>query len=99
MPFHTWGDKDFDWDALNRAMSIIYEHMDEAEGFISMKEKYGTIRYEATWGLKSDKDFEILCNGVRDACRVCPNVRAEILEDLNWSFDNLPKDLKYVENE
>lgn len=98
MPFHTWGDKDFDWAALDRAMDIIYAHMDETEGSIVMKEKYGTIRYEALWGLKSNKDVETLFNGVRDACRVCPNVRAEILDDLNFVMD-VPEDLKYVEND
>lgn len=52
MTVHYWGDKDFDWEALDKAMDFIYKFCLKAGKFRPvMKEKYGTIRYEfvSTW--------------------------------------------------
>lgn len=47
MTYHDWGDKDFDWEALNNAGEYISSYcMKRARLYIHWKEKYGTLRYQ-----------------------------------------------------
>lgn len=47
MATHFWGDKDFDWEGLNKVMRYIYNYVYKRSLVrVSMKEKFGTIRYE-----------------------------------------------------
>ncbi len=44
---HEWGDNDYDWKGLNEAMTFIRSYVRRHSlCTLSMKEKYGTIRYE-----------------------------------------------------
>lgn len=47
MTHHEWGDKDFDFNQLQRAGIFIAKYVRRHSGcLLSWKEKYGTIRYE-----------------------------------------------------
>lgn len=50
MGTHLWGDKDFDWKALDDCQQIIYKF--HKFGFLSphCKEKYGTLRWSVDFG-------------------------------------------------
>lgn len=83
MPYHEWGDKDFNWKALDKAIEFISDRYQAySQHYPIMKEKYGTIRYEFihTW-LKTDKDFHYFCSLLLQACARFPSVQEEILED------------------
>lgn len=46
-PYHEWGDKDFDWKALNEACGFFQRNLQRwARLFCLTKEKYGTLRLE-----------------------------------------------------
>src|SRR5690349_15542854 len=93
MPSHHWGDIDFDWRALNNAISLIYKVSRLGLLKVSMKEKYGTVRYEWTFtqgwinGLRRVQ-FTVFKLGVILACIKYYHVREEILEDLLSEYDN-----------
>jgi hypothetical protein len=44
MPYHEWGDNDFDWKSLYKAESIIYRVCKLFRLGCHIKEKYGSIR-------------------------------------------------------
>ena len=47
MPYHEWGDEDFDWNSLYEAQSYIFDYVYKySRCRVITKEKYGTIRYE-----------------------------------------------------
>jgi len=49
MTYHEWGDKDFDWDALNEAAWYLQNRCRQfARMGIYTKEKYGTLRVSTT---------------------------------------------------
>lgn len=45
MPFHHWGDNDFDWKALYRAEEEICNILKYGRVGVHSKEKYGTLRW------------------------------------------------------
>lgn len=48
-PFHEWGDKDFDWSALNKACIYLRDRCRQfGRVGIWTKEKYGTLRVSTT---------------------------------------------------
>ena len=44
MPYHIWGDEDFDWDALGQAEHMLNKIARRWRIGIHTKEKYGTLR-------------------------------------------------------
>lgn len=49
MPYHEWGDEDFDWGALNSACRYIEKNCRRwARMGVWTKEKYGTLRISTT---------------------------------------------------
>lgn len=93
MSSHCWGDEDFDWKALNDAMSLI--HKIGKLGFLSiwMKEKYGTIRYEFTcfWGFKpiiTPYQQFIFHLAVTIAAYRYKHIASEVVEDLLSNYIN-----------
>lgn len=50
MPYHEWGDEDFDWKALDQAINYVVGFC-RRWAFIPVhgKEKYGTMRLEGLW--------------------------------------------------
>ena len=92
MTYHTWGDKDFDWDALQDAMDYIFKMTRRATTLIPrMKEKYGTIRYEGMVLTEEMIDAEYVANMdtflkiVKRATKKFPQVAPEIIDDL-WAL-------------
>ena len=54
---HTWGDKDFDWDALNAAGDELYNYCRRwGRVGLHVKEKYGTLRAYTTCAFISNYD-------------------------------------------
>lgn len=45
MPYHEWGDEDFDWKSLYQAEDTIRKIVKLGRVGIHSKEKYGTLRY------------------------------------------------------
>lgn len=94
MSDHIWGDKQFDWDGLGKAMDDIRVTTKEELGLdVMLKEKYGTIRYEhiGIWNWKDTADigpevaqFTALVLNISDKY---PHIKEEILEDLYDTFD------------
>jgi hypothetical protein len=46
MPHHTWGDTDFDWNSLDKAMSFMGRYCRIFRIGVQYKEKYGTARWD-----------------------------------------------------
>lgn len=52
MVSHSWGDKDFDWDALDDAACDLRDFcLRYGRFYMSTKEKYGTLRADMPYGL------------------------------------------------
>ena len=101
MPFHHWGDKDFDWKQFHTAMGELCNRFENATGNYPMvKEKYGTMRIECTWSwLKTNEDVETLFDITREVIQKYPDVREEIIDEYDFMFDGCPDDLKPKETE
>ena len=92
---HFWGDKNFDWDMLTKAMDYIITNChDRARVHLSIKEKYGTIRYEAAFNIENNgyfNDFKPITSEqrkmvneiVHEAGMAYPDVYEEIMEDFD----------------
>lgn len=83
MPYHSWGDENFDWVALNLAegyINRVYHRINKV--YPITKEKYGTIRYEMLdlW-IKSERDFICFLKILIKATQKFPTVAAEIVDD------------------
>ena len=86
--YHEWGDKDFDWKALDKAMCDIRKWTRYTTAMkVLMKEEYGTIRYEFFFGRSQIsilsflqmKAFEMVVYGV---CRRYSHIAPEIVDEL-----------------
>ena len=95
MPYHQWGDEDFDWEALNEAMDYIGRFCGRwARLVVLMKEKYGTIRYEFIylwdWSrfkwVRSYQEW-VFQKSIERACRKWPHIEDEIKEDC-WLYED-----------
>lgn len=91
MTHHYWGDEWEHWVDLNDAMVFIQDEFNEKSGLnISMKEKYGTLRYEhilweqdGRWNFDDTVDnWKLLYEVVKEAVRKYPQIEDEILTDL-----------------
>lgn len=93
MPWHEWGDEDFDFGGLYKAENWIVKFYRRATGKNMMtKEKYGTIRYEYTYlwlenNEQGDKFFNILYR----ATRKFPEYAGEIVSDIVPVMSDSPK--------
>jgi hypothetical protein len=94
MTYHVWGDDWPYWDDLKDAEQYISEYVcSRTECGISMKEKYGTLRYEFIW-VPSHLDYvnmhssviRHLKDAVMDAVDKWPHIKLEITEDFNPEF-------------
>jgi hypothetical protein len=85
MPYHEWGDEDFDWKSLDKAISEV-DHIMTAYGRIGVhsKEKYGTAR----WSL-------YLCTGSLHSLTHPGYVYSRYPKWL-WSFDVRNKPIKHI---
>jgi hypothetical protein len=86
MPTHYWGDEDFDWNSLHRAISE-GTHFMEKYGRVGVhsKEKYGTAR----WSL-------YLCNGTLHSFTHPGYVYSQYPKWL-WCFDLDHNPLKFLQ--
>lgn len=84
MPYHDWGDKDFDFDELDKIQNWIHKFYKRAtKRSMLTKEKYGTIRYEYTYlWLKTAKHSKIFFNIIYRATIKFPEFAGEIVNDL-----------------
>lgn len=85
MPHHEWGDKDFDWDSLGKAISTGTFIMSKLGRIgVHSKEKYGTAR----WTI-------MLCDGSLHSITHPGYVYSQYPKWL-WSFDVRVKPLKWI---
>lgn len=87
MPTHIWGENEFDWNSLNKAMNKIAELAKENGNLpVFIKEKYGTIRYEHLYllTLAQQKELRRIILEVSDEF---PHIKDEILEDFYLTFE------------
>ncbi len=99
MPHHEWGDEWFEefGASMNEAMDYIRDYVEHKTGYkVSMKEKYGTIRYEVVYNPNDFSEYDVdkqriayiaLNSAVRKAAEIYPQIAEEILEDSDW-FEN-----------
>ncbi len=98
-PYHDWSDDWPHWKELYAAEEYIGNYVYKySRCRLSSKEKYGTLRYEriipprwcwymwdmwiySKWTLLGQK---VLIRAVSKAVKKFPNVKEEILDDLNW---------------
>lgn len=85
--YHVWGDEDFSWDTLYSAMNFISEELRKEGINICIKEKWGTIRYEAMWTLGTPEEVQAVAGILDTACQKFPRVAEEIMEDWEEYFD------------
>jgi hypothetical protein len=106
---HTWGDYDFDWEGLNKAMEYIYSRTYYFSLCrISCKEKYGSVRYEFittpfsrynnSIAEKCGRLYERLAwhvvkHVVFKAAKKWPHLEDELLEDLAINEELVGKSL------
>lgn len=99
MTYHEWGDSWPHWNELYQAEQYIFKYVKKYSFcYLSLKEKYGTLRYEFinpprwSWYIfdcwlyfKWIKLGQFVLNkAVCSACKKFPNVKAEILDDYLW---------------
>ena len=85
MPYHCWGDEDFDWDSLYKAERELY-HIMTRYGRIGVhsKEKYGTLRFSLYF-----------CDGTLHSLTHPGYVRSRYPKWL-WTFDVTHEPLKII---
>jgi hypothetical protein len=106
LPTHYWGDKDFDWEALDTAMwegaSIMRKY---GKVWVSTKEKYGTARwdiylyYSSKYPSFLNKIVQawqkvVICYAFTVICKKYPHIRDELLSDAPSEL--LPPDLALI---
>lgn len=89
MTYHIWGDTDFDWDSLDKAIRFISRfNYKYARLSIMMKEKYGTIRYECLFFSKYSiiRKYQkyMFRLSLRKAVTMFPCVKREIVDDYRY---------------
>ena len=84
MPYHEWGDEDFDWDSLYKAESLGRKILKFFRIGVHSKEKYGTIR----WSM-------YLFNGTMHSLTHPGYVSSQYPKWL-WSFDVKRKPLRFL---
>jgi len=90
MAEHTWGDDWKHWGTLNTAIAFIYKTFeDRTLHTISMKEKYGTVRYEFINPIYDRPEWysqtllwDELKKVVKEATIKWPEIKEELIEDL-----------------
>lgn len=84
MPFHKWGDEDFDWNSLYNAEEEIRSILKLARIGVHSKEKYGTLH----WNL-------FLCDGSMHSI-THPGHVYNRYPDFLWKFDVRNKPLRFI---
>jgi len=95
MSYHEWGDEWFQkhGETLNKAMHDINLWYHSKTGkFVSMKEKYGTIRYEfiGSIGVVTKEEHKILHRAIEEAALKYPQIKDEILCDSPFDDQSDP---------
>jgi len=83
MPYHDWGDEEFDWNSLYKAQSWFVKLYEKVAGKYPMtKEKYGTIRFEYTYlWIENEHHFKMFKECVRRTVKRFPQVAGEFASD------------------
>lgn len=85
MPCHYWGDEDFDWDSLHKAINEAHTIMRKYGRIgVHSKEKFGTAR----WNL-------YLCSGTLHSF-THPGYMYSRYPKWLWKFDVMNKPLKHI---
>ena len=88
---HEWGDAWEGWDDLCMAMRYIVTEMKNNNYSVSLKEKYGTVRYEHIYEgtefireapFDTPESWALLHQVVKQAVEQWPDLTAELTEDL-----------------
>jgi len=89
MTWHHWDDPSFDWNQMYKAMTWMTTFFERATGvYPHTKEKYGSIRIEATWAwLDTPERILVWCEITKRAVLKFPKVGAELCIDLSCYLD------------
>lgn len=89
MPYHTWGDEDFNWSRLYEAMDYIGKFYFRVTGnVLLLKEKYGTIRYILLANYGDPIDALIVFKIAKRAIKRYPDLAGEIVDSLIPEVDD-----------
>lgn len=98
-PYHEWGDNWPYWNDLYKAETYIYKYVYKySKCRMNMKEKYGTLRYSDVipprwtryifncrlYYLYKRFANKILIKAVNKAIKKFPNIKKELIDDLDW---------------
>jgi len=95
MTVHYWGDG-FDFELLHDAICSIARKCNDQGIFLSVKEKYGTIRYEMLYRVEVS-DFGPFLDIVVETTFEFPEIAAEIVDDLTYQINEDSIYKNYVE--
>ena len=90
MPSHMWGDDWAGWLEIHKAQNWVEKFFKRCTGkTLHSKEKYGTIRYEATYlWLGNENDVKIFKRALQRAVIKFPVVAGELVSYAQTIFDD-----------